>query len=170
MKAVRSLDFQGQMLHCNHAQILGITAATSIGLRAINSQGDIVGNLNSVTPKTKTLPPIGKHQAVMIVKGRLIRLGPNINDRNSYADGLNDLGQVVGCLEGGSNQSARACLWAAGQQYDLNDWILNEPEKKAVMTRAYRINNVGQILVFGYINDDEREHRQFLLTPESQTR
>jgi probable HAF family extracellular repeat protein len=78
---------------------------------------------------------------------------------NTYAKGLNNLDQVVGWSNIGSQN--HAFLWENGTLFDLNDLI--ESQSGWVLNGAKDINNSGQIVGFGMINGEERA---FLLTPK----
>lgn len=81
------------------------------------------------------------------------------------ANGLNDLGEIVGSYDGGSDY--RAFLWdsALGLR-DLNDLI--DPSLGIYLRSAKDINDTGQILVNGQISiDGYTRDRAFLLIPQA---
>jgi probable HAF family extracellular repeat protein len=89
--------------------------------------------------------------------GALQDLGALGWDR-SYANDINDDGQVVGALQTGQNY--HAFIWANGQMQDLNSLI--PTDSGWVLTEAQGINDKSQIVGFGVING---QTRAFLLSP-----
>jgi len=150
----KDINDQGQVTHCNTDQILTTTGAINVSLTAINSRGNMTGQLQFKD----------RYQAIVIVKQRVLRLGPSNSGSYSYAAGLNDYDHIVGTIHY-YKQGNSAIVWINGEGYDLNDWLLNISEKKIVMNAALSINNIGQILASGSING---KFCMFLLTPESQ--
>jgi probable HAF family extracellular repeat protein len=88
---------------------------------------------------------------------------------NSYALGINNLGEVVGCSSpNGSNatlvsEATLAFVYSAGQMYDLNK-LLVASRAGWTLTEADGINDVGQIAVTGLSTDGKTIHA-LLLTP-----
>ena len=86
-------------------------------------------------------------------------LGTLPGGTQSYAGGVNDLGQIVGesIVPGGI---LHACIWQKGGLQDLNNLI--PPNSGWVLNHASAINQAGQISGFGTINGATHG---FLLTP-----
>ena len=68
-------------------------------------------------------------------------LGTLPGDTNSYADGINDKGQVVG--ESCNASSCRGFIWQNGSMTDLN--LLVSPNKNLYVLFGGDINNAGHI-------------------------
>lgn len=78
----------------------------------------------------------------------------------SIAWGINDLRDVVGAIATQIPFQEHAVLWRNGQMTDLNSLILSQPDW--ILSRAFDINNAGQIVGEGVINGNLHG---FLLTP-----
>lgn len=95
---------------------------------------------------------------------RAVMWNPTVQDLNvstfpAYPHGINDLDEIVGWIitAGGD----RAFYWKDGVTTDLNDAI---PKMSGwTLIRAYRINNLGQVV--GYGTNPDGFTRGFLLTP-----
>ena len=74
---------------------------------------------------------------------------------NTSAYGLNDFGRVVG------ESAGSAFIWdSESGMRNLNDWVV--PSSGVRLSYAYDINNNGQIIVGGYLNN---ERHAFLINP-----
>jgi probable HAF family extracellular repeat protein len=127
----------------------------------INAAGQIVG-MSRPDPFPRQL----EGRAFLYEAGAMRSLG-TLGGSSSQADGINDLGQVVGVSFTSQDTSAsrHAFLYNNGVMIDLNDllpansgWVLNE---------AHAINNAGQIVGDGTRNGAQRA---FLLTFPSDPR
>jgi probable HAF family extracellular repeat protein len=98
----------------------------------INNSGEVVGVSASDS---------GVQQAVLY-DGSLSNLG-SLNKENSYANGINDSGQVVGYLYTGTVFPSRAFLYSNGQMKDLNTLI--SPTSGLTLNQATAISNNGLI-------------------------
>jgi probable HAF family extracellular repeat protein len=87
---------------------------------------------------------------------------------HSYANGINDKGQVVGnslfSTDCPSCGPPHAFLYSEGHMQDLNDLI--PADSGWTLTDAREINNSGQIIRFGKLNGNLAT-RLFLATPDS---
>jgi probable HAF family extracellular repeat protein len=127
---------------------LGTLGGTGARATAISASGEVVGD--------STLAGNSLSHAFSYSDVGMTDLGTLPGYGNSYASGVNDLGQVVGYAYG-TGLDDRAFLYSNGQVLDLNSLI---PTNSGwVLNRAVAINNSGQIVGFG--NSD----RAFLLTP-----
>jgi probable HAF family extracellular repeat protein len=116
--------------------------------RAINDNGDIAG--------VATLAN-GEQHAFVCSGGVMHDLGVGA------AEGINDLGQVVGYLEDGS--VGFAFLYSGGTIYYLND-LTKSPFFGGVFRDAPAINDAGQITGTGvFQNSSGGQSQEFLLTP-----
>lgn len=85
-----------------------------------------------------------------------------------WALGINDNSQLVGFIETehGNTQDVRiAFLWDKAKLYDLNDLI--PPDTGWVLNEARDINNKGEIVGWGYLDDVESS---FLLIPKKKNK
>jgi probable HAF family extracellular repeat protein len=117
---------------------------------AINNRGWIVGNSSM------------QNDAVIygfVYDGHRMRSLGSLAG-NSYAFGINNLGDVVGANE--INVALHAVLYKCGEILDLN--TLPAVQFGWVLTEAVAINDLGQIVANGVVNG---ESRGFLLTPPS---
>ena len=128
-----------------------VSAAT-----AINDLGQVVGY--SFTSGYQSIEAfLWKDGVGMISLGTL---GGNYSD----AEDINNLGQIVGfSSKTNSGQDTYAFLWEGGVMSDLNSLI--SEDSGWLLTEARGINNTGQIVGSGYI--DNQLHA-FLLTPTSE--
>ena len=106
----------------------------------------------------------GESHAFFLGENGMIDLG-TLGGNESEALGINDLGQVVGYSTVTVNGSAKwhAFIWENGQgMQDLNNFMPADSGWELAV--ASGINNQGQIVGWGYINEEDVE-RAFLLTP-----
>ena len=89
----------------------------------------------------------------------MLNLGRRDGWVNSYAHGINNVGQVVGAFMN-EHWGFGAFLYADGTMTELNDLLPLESE--AHLRGATAINDAGQIVGFGYF---EGAYRGFLLDP-----
>jgi probable HAF family extracellular repeat protein len=114
---------------------------------AINDVGQIVGHASL---------PDGTYHSFVWEDGVVQDLGAAVS-----AYDINNLGQIVGSLPGAAPlQLGHAVLWENGVMADLNDLI--PVGSGLLLTDAYRVNDVGQILAEAYANGVEYP---VLLTP-----
>ena len=99
----------------------------------INDSGQIVGD-SDLSGDTAT-------HAFLWQSGAISDLGTLPGDTNSYADGINEKGQIVG--SSCSASSCRGFLWQNGSMTDLN--LLVPPNKNLYVVYAADINDAGQI-------------------------
>ena len=138
--------------------------------RGVIDLGNLGGTLNlpaDINNKTQVVGqadvPGGTHHAFLWQDGVMSDLGFLPGLPTSFADGINNQGQVIGVSQdaNGDDFSSVPFLWQNGVITDLNSLIpagspllLQEPES---------INDHGQIVGFGLLSDGEQ--RGFLLTP-----
>jgi probable HAF family extracellular repeat protein len=110
---------------------------------AVNENGETVGSAN--LPGETTF-----HATLWRHVGRMTDLGTVGSDPCSFAQGVNDKGQVVGdsspsdCV---MFNTSRAFLWEHGSIVDLN--MLIPPKSPLYLLYGYTINNRGEIAVNG---------------------
>jgi probable HAF family extracellular repeat protein len=82
----------------------------------------------------------------------------------SLAFDINENGQVVGQTYFGDNtfSGTYATLWQDGEMFDLNNLIAPNSDDFDILERATSINNNGQIVGYGRLNN---QRRAFLATP-----
>ncbi len=117
---------------------------------AINDAGQVIGNSSSR----------GHEHGFLYSDGVLTDLGALDPAGDSYARGLNNLGQVVGYAVSPGSGVPHAFLWQDGVMTDLNSLA---PPGWALWT-ALGINDLGQIV--GYAANPSNKGRAFLLTPD----
>ena len=140
-------------------QDLGTLGGSSGVARGVNNRGVAVGSADNpdgdreaFSIDLSTLPLV--MQGLGGLGGRGIFNGL---DTISYAQGVNDAGQVVGLAFDSSNQMA-AFIWTKGYgMQDLNKLVDNLPSG-VVLARACAINSRGDIVGYTLAN------RAFLLT------
>jgi probable HAF family extracellular repeat protein len=121
---------------------------------AINSNGTIAVGFSASSSWDD-------RHAVMFRNGAVIALDPNQGPyQNSYAEGVNNAGQVVGY------NNAGPMLWQNGAATNLNTLV----PKNIYLKGAFAINDKGQIVAVGIDrtkNDSlRRANRIFILTPQ----
>jgi probable HAF family extracellular repeat protein len=157
--AIHGIDYDHAVLWeaGSHAPVDlgGLNAVyTSTSAAAINNKGEIVGSANN-----SGNGPLS-YRAVMWPAGanKAIDLGVLAGDTDSFAEGVNNHGQIVG-VSYDANYNAHAVLWKPGSTspIELNTLI---PQTGINLETAVAINDKGQILASdasGYV----------LLTPTS---
>ncbi len=143
-------DFTGPwrafLLHAGVMTDLGTLPGYPYGKASdINDSGDVVGC---------SFDSGGSARPVLYANGTVVDLG-TLGGGNSYANAINNAGQIVGTSGG------RAFLWQAGTLLDLND-LLVDPNSGWVLQQAADINESGQIVGHGLHNG---QTRAFILTP-----
>jgi probable HAF family extracellular repeat protein len=133
----------------NGIQALGLLPGGSFSsAQAINAGDVVVGYADDAE---------GQANAVRFERGRVWNLG-TLGDEPSSALAINDDGVIVGASAIAEGMM-RAFLWRNGRMYDLNR--LTRPSGWLLLS-AYRINNAGNILAYGFYQG--RTHL-CLLTP-----
>jgi probable HAF family extracellular repeat protein len=145
-----------------YSQDLG-TLGTASGLTSnafgINENGDVVGS-------SEIVPNIS--HAFLYQGGVMQDLG-TLGGTNSYALGINILGQIVGCSSPtGSNATLNTFgtlgfVYIAGRMVDLNQLVVANTAGW-IITEADGINDNGQIAATG-VTPSGLERRALLLTP-----
>lgn len=127
-------------LYCCGMQDLGDGGYDGVwsGARAINDHDQVVGYVGLTYAGGPELYP---QQAFLWEHGSLLALGSLTPDRNSWANDINNLGQVVGGAVTGVG--SHAFLYAGGVMTDLNALI--DPASGWVVEDASGINDLGQI-------------------------
>ncbi|WP_165229365.1 DUF3466 family protein [Aquisphaera insulae] len=138
---------------------LGTLGGKGSTATAINNSGQIVG-ISQVAS--------GEDRAFLYQNGQMKDLGVLDSDfahtywgvRYSQARAINDAGMIVG------SSNSLAFLDDGGKMYNLNS-LVKIPD--VTLETAYAINNVGQILAYGYYDDDPWRFKgqvAVLLNPE----
>jgi probable HAF family extracellular repeat protein len=109
----------------------------------ISGDGHIIGYVDT---------PTGV-RASLYYNGNVVGLG-TLGGTNSLAFGVNDALQVVGASLTASNATTHAFLWQNGSMLDLNQFLPFNSSWELVEARG--INESGQIVGWGQINDQER--------------
>jgi probable HAF family extracellular repeat protein len=91
----------------------------------------------------------GQTHAFLMTKGSMVDLG-TLGGRQSWAQAINDSGQVVGTSLNQNDTAYHAFLYDKGTMYDLNQLII-EPADHPIMWGAQDINNFGQIVGVNYL-------------------
>jgi probable HAF family extracellular repeat protein len=128
---------------------VGPANLNSVGT-AINASGEVAGYLWNCCYTA---------HAFLYSSGIFADLGTLPGDIDSYAEGMNDAGQVTGNSD--SSTASRAFLYSNGVMVDLNSLI--NPGLGITLTDAGAINNSGQIAATGI--DAAGRQEAFLLTP-----
>ena len=116
--------------------------------RWINDGGDAAGYA--------TFPGEEVVHAALWREGNIIDLGATADFPCSYANGINNLGQVLGALQHcPNNQPREAFLWENGDLVNLNTLI--PPGSEIVLESANNANERGEIVALGtLLNGDLR--------------
>jgi probable HAF family extracellular repeat protein len=125
-----------------------LPGGTSSFATAVNDNGQAAGY---------AYPKGGGTHAFLYTGGVMTDLGVLQGHLFSLGFGMNASGDVVGYCNGGGTV---AFLYSAGTMTDLNSLI--DPASGWHLSEAYAINNIGEIVGYGTIN--EQTHA-FLLTP-----
>jgi probable HAF family extracellular repeat protein len=108
--------------------------------RSINEAGDIAG--------WALLPGDEVVHATLWKNGEVVDLGVLPGSPCSYANGVDELGQVLGAVQQCPNHAPRvAFLWENGEMVDLNSLVL--PGSNLYLGDAYNGNERGEIVVEG---------------------
>jgi probable HAF family extracellular repeat protein len=81
------------------------------------------------------------------------------------AQGINNLGQIVGYAQITGNSAYHAFLYSGGKMQDLNNLLV--PNSGWTLASANKINDRGQIVGYGFSPLPDGPHA-FLLTPAKQ--
>ncbi len=136
---------------------LGTLGGFSSSATGVNGSGQVVGVIENYA---------GPVEAFLFTGTNMTRLAPLRTGESASVNDINDRGYIVGWAtdirnEFGTPYGLSACLWTAGRAYDLND--LASREEGWFLTHATAINNIGQIVGYGYLRG---EYRVLLLTPD----
>ncbi|KAB8316387.1 DUF3466 family protein [Tolypothrix campylonemoides VB511288] len=130
---------------------------------AINNAGQVVGNSGNSNASQGSRAFLWSSDTGMIDLGLPPGRFPASESDWSFANDINDLGQVVGGSNSGLN-GPRAFLWSSSTgMVDLNTLI--DPGIR--LDSATAINNQGQIVANRRVSSFD--HRTYLLTPKSST-
>ncbi len=116
--------------------------------QAINNRGQVVGFANLPGDTNGQFQPMG---FIWSKRSGLTKIQPLPGDTNTFANGINDLGVVVGLSLNSSTGAERAIIWVNGKTMDLNSFLpANSP---LYLLAANDIDDrgdiVGQALVQG---------------------
>ena len=116
--------------------------------QAINNRGVVVGFLNLPGDTQGQFQPVG---FIWTKTDGLRKILPLPGDTNSVANGINDLGQVVGQSFNAKTGAARAFIWENGKTMDLNCFLPANSSLYLLSANDIddRGNIVGQALVQG---------------------
>jgi len=124
---------------------------TSVAM-AINELGQVVG----------TSSHSASHRAFVYTDGVGMVELPGLPDRpNTYANDINDAGQVVGRADAGGTDLGHAVLWTGGVIKDLG--VLGD---ESDFSEALGINEAGHVVGFSTTSGTGGRH-PFLYTPEA---
>ncbi|MCJ7673788.1 MAG: DUF3466 family protein, partial [Sedimentisphaerales bacterium] len=125
----------------------------------INNKGQVVGHSQGGTDEYGNPGPT---HGFRWMDGIMSDLGAlNVHNEMSYADAINDLGQVVG-YSVGAGWNPKAVLWDDdGSIFNLNDCLPAQSGWNLIY--AFDINNNGQIVGCGNFAG---EYHGFLMTPD----
>jgi probable HAF family extracellular repeat protein len=143
---------------------------------AFTNLGTLGGGLTSVGKDVNDLGVVvgyatrgdGVERAFLAFGGTMVDLGALTADGTSQAHAINEKGDIVGTSNG------HAFMYSNGQMVDLNDYI--DPSLGITLTMATGINNMGQIIGYGYTEfySEEMNHlfleeHAFALNPVTPT-
>ena len=121
---------------------LGTMGEDSSAAWDINESGQVVGAAGGLLVYGDEMPP---SHAFLWEDGVMTDIGGP--DSQAYA--INDAGQIAGYAVTG-NWAEGAAVWEGGVRYNLNSLLPAGPAMQ--LTRAYDLNNQGQIVGLGYVN------------------
>ncbi|MBK7832773.1 MAG: Ig-like domain-containing protein [Gemmatimonadetes bacterium] len=111
--------------------------------KAINAAGDVVGH-SSVIPQS--LLPVHAFLWRNGVMTDLKTLGPGAGSNDSYARGINGLGQIVGYSSSPLSRYSRAVMWTNGFIVDLG---VKGTRGYDSYSYAFGINDAGDVVGYG---------------------
>jgi probable HAF family extracellular repeat protein len=128
----------------------------TVRFRDINNPGQATGQIFDLN---------NNQHALLYTNGVMQDLGTLPGHRFSTGYGINDRGEIVGsssacCL---ISDRSRAFIYSNGVMQDLNDLI--SPGSGVFLDAAYDINEVGQIVAGGQLDNGNGPSHPFLLTP-----
>ncbi|HMF54823.1 MAG TPA: DUF4214 domain-containing protein [Pyrinomonadaceae bacterium] len=136
---------------------LGTFGADGGSARAINNMEQVAGFMRGHNPDNSIFV-----HAFLWTAGFKQDLGVTPGSNYSFGYGINEYGQVVGDLNTFDN-GAHAFIYTNGQIFDLNNLI---PSNSGWLLRtAYDINDTGQIVGTGRLDNGNGPVHAFLLTP-----
>ena len=145
---------------------LGTLALGSLSVgNAINDNGQVTGVSDTLSlPPQPIRPPNNASHAFIYAAGKMSDLG-TLGRTYSEGLGINAQGQVVGRSETSTHDFAatHAFIYADGAMQDLNA-LVTSGLGGAVLTEARGINDSGQIIANGCV-DDAANCQAFLLDP-----
>ena len=104
--------------------------------------------------------PAGPESASLFINGEVVQLG-NLGGMESVAEGINDLGDIVGYSD--TPTGTDGFIYSDGVMQDLNSLI--DPSSGWTIIDAEGINDAGQIVSTGYYGGVDGEFNTLLLTP-----
>jgi len=136
----------------------GMAQTSAIG---INNKGQILGSAT-------TASDINSQTEAVLWDGKRITILGSLGGLPTWANALNDNGQVVGIgfLKGSQSYGGvRAFLWGSGKIYNLNTLI--PKDSGWILQDATGVNNRGQIVGYGQFRSASGLYKMhiFLLTP-----
>lgn len=123
--------------------------ANSVGV-AINAGGTVVGTSNAADPNDPSVSDSLSHAVVVPAGGKMTALA-TLDGHQTYANGINDAGVIVGSADTSATTSTaevyHAVTWTDGVITDLGTL-------GGSISSAQAVNNAGQIVGFSYTADD----------------
>lgn len=153
-------DLGAALLATNIAGALITTENIAV---AINASGQVAGNMGFVNKDFGAIGYLFTPDTPNGSSGTFVQIGRPSAGTFVLTQGVNDRGQVVGYFTGdpSSPSSGSAFIYdASGGLVELNSLI--DPASGWNLTRAHAINNSGQIVGMGTVN---QQFHSFLLTP-----